>query len=68
MRQRSLALRTALERVWQERLHSAPLLQCRCGEILNSARCACPFPTDHHAPETMQERCNVCCPEWEKEP
>jgi hypothetical protein len=60
MRLRASTTRTALESEWQKRLHSTPLLQCRCGEVLRSAHCACSDPTATHAPETVQGSCGVC--------
>jgi hypothetical protein len=68
MRQAQRTLRATLDREWQERLHSMPLLQCLCGEILNSVRCHCPYPTAPHAPETMQGYCNVCRHQATEEP
>jgi hypothetical protein len=53
---------TPLSDAFLARLHTRPLLQCVCGQVLEDSRCARLFCQGNHAPERRVDHCRVCTP------
>jgi hypothetical protein len=54
---------TPLSDAFLARLHTRPLLQCACGQVLEDILCDRLFCPGNHAPERRTTHCRACTPD-----